>query len=38
MSVLDDLERVFADGPAVGLYNRRHQATRSAAIPAAWAP
>ena len=35
MSVLDDLERVFADGPAVGLYIAA-TGDRLGAIPGAW--
>ena len=35
MSVLDDLERVFADGPAVGLYIAA-TGDRLGAIPSAW--
>jgi S-DNA-T family DNA segregation ATPase FtsK/SpoIIIE len=36
MSVLDDLERIFADGPAVGLHLAA-SGDRAGAIPGAWA-
>ncbi|HWG24202.1 FtsK/SpoIIIE domain-containing protein [Actinospica sp.] len=36
LSVLDDLERVFADGPAVGLHIAA-TADRAGAVPSAWA-